>query len=163
VPFYHAARTVNEDLIVRRLDRHGKLVCHATEVPLEPSYLTTDRVKCYLGDILALYEGPDGYVLVGIEVKDWGARVNPKLARDYLRDYGRVCQHFYLAAKEFSEGLFSIRDIGLFHLDRREVVKASPRLRPEPRLWRSAVDRLCELRSVSLDLPRDPHQRRLPE
>ena len=162
VPFYHASRTVNEDLILRRLDRHGELVCYATEVPLEPVYLTTDRVPCYLGDILALYRGPTGNVLVGIEVKDWGHRVHPKLAREYMSAYGRACQLFYLAAKEFSEGLFAIRDMGLFHLDRREVLKAPAPLSPDPCLWRSAVERLCEICEVDLDLPADPSQRTLP-
>lgn len=162
VPFFHASRTVNEDLILRRLDRHGKLVCWDTEVPLEPVYITTDRVQCYLGDVLALFEGPDGHVLVGIEVKDWEARVNRTMARDYLETYGRVCQHFYLAANGFSEGVFSMRDIGLFHLDRREVVKAPSRLRPDVTLWRSAVDRLSERCDVRIDLPNDPDQTTLP-
>jgi hypothetical protein len=162
VPFFNASRTVNEDLILRRLDRHGRLVCHSTEVPLEPVYLTTDRVPCYLGDILALYRGEAGHVLVGIEVKDWDNRVHPKLAREYLVAYGRACQYFYLAAKEFSQGLFAIRDMGLFDLDRREVVKAPAPLSPDPILWRSAVERLCEICDVELTLPADPSQRTLP-
>jgi hypothetical protein len=162
VPFYHASNTVNEDLILRRLDRHGELVCHATEVPLEPVYLTTDRVPCYRADVLALYRGPRGHTLVGIEVKDWGARVGVRMARSYLRAYGRACQYFYLAANDFTEGLFSTRDVGLFHLDRREVVKAAGRLSPDPGLWRSAVSRLGELCGTELELPLDPHQSTLP-
>ncbi len=162
VPFYHASETVNEDLIVRRLDRHGRLVCWTTEMPLEPVYLTTDRPACYRGDVLALFEGPRGHALVGVEVKDWDARVSIPMARDYLAAYGKVCQHFYLAANGFAEGLFSLRDLGLFHLDRREVVKAPGTLRPEPALWRSAVERLCRLRAVDIDLPPDPHQSTLP-
>ena len=162
VPFYHASETVNVDLIVRRLDRHGRLVCWATEVPLEPVYLTTDRPPCYRGDLLALFEGPSGPSLVGVEVKDWDSRVSIPMARDYLRAYGRACQHFYLAANGFAEGLFSVRDLGLFHLDRREVVKAPGTLRPEPSLWRSAVERLLEICDVGFDLPGDPHQTTLP-
>ncbi|UCC92615.1 MAG: hypothetical protein JSW25_08100 [Thermoplasmata archaeon] len=162
VPFYHASETVNEDLIVRRLDRHGSLVCWATEVPLEPVYLTTDRPKTYRGDVLALFEGPRGHALVGIEVKDWDARVSIPMARDYLEAYGKACQFFYLAANGFAEGLFSIKDLGLFHLDRREVVKAPGPLVPDPILWRSAADRLCELCEVDVDLPRDPGQSTLP-
>ncbi len=162
VPFYHASTTVNEDLILRRLDRHGELVCHATEVPLEPVYTTSDRVPCYRGDVLALFRGPTGYDLVGIEVKDWGARIGTGMARQYLRAYGRVCQFFYLAANDFTEGLFAVRDVGLFHLDRREVVKAAASLAPDPSLWRSAVHRLSELCEVEIELPPDPHQRTLP-
>ena len=162
VPFYHASETVNEDLIVRRLDRHGRLVCWATEVPLEPVYLTTDRPPCYRGDVLALFEGPRGHTLVGIEVKDWGARVSVPMARGYLDAYGRACEHFYLAANGFAEGLFTLRDLGLFHLDRREVVKAPGLLSPEPALWRSAVERLVELCGADIDLPDDPRQSTLP-
>ncbi len=161
VPFYHASQTVNEDLILRRLDRHGQLVCWATEVPLEPVYLTTDRVQCYRGDILSLHRGPSGHLLVGIEVKDWGNRVGVKMARDYLMTYGKACQYFYLAANEFSQGLFSVKDLGLFDLNRREVVKAPGQLSPEPVLWRSAVDRLCERCAVEVDLPKDPYQQTL--
>jgi hypothetical protein len=162
VPFFHASRTVNEDLIIRKLDRHGRLVCWDTEVPLEPVYLTTDRPPCYRGDVLALFEGPTGHVLVGIEVKDWDARVSIPMARDYLQAYGKACQHFYLAANGFAQGLFSIRDLGLFHLDHREVVKAPGPLDPDPALWRSAVERLCEGCGVDIDLPVDPRQRTLP-
>jgi len=161
VPFYHASQTVNEDLILRRLDRHGQLVCWATEVPLEPVYLTTDRVPCYRGDVLAMYRGPAGHVLVGIEVKDWGNKVHVKMAREYLAAYGKACQYFYLAANDFSQGLFTVRDIGLFNLDDRKVVKAPARLSPDPVLWRSAMERLCQLCDVDLDLPPDPHQRTL--
>jgi len=161
VPFYDAARTVNEDLIVRRLTRHGALVCRRTEVPLEPSYTTASEVNLYLADILALFRGPDGYDLVGIEVKDWDATVGATMARGYLRDYGRACSHFYLAANSFSEDLFSIKDLGLFHLDRREVLKAPGPLRPEPALWRSAVLRLAEGCGIEVEAPLDPHQRTL--
>jgi hypothetical protein len=162
VPFYHASRTVNEDLILRRMDRHGQLVCWATEVPLEPTYLTSDRVQCYMGDVLSLHRGPEGHQLVGIEVKDWGNRVGVPMAREYLRTYGRACQYFYLAANGFAQGLFSVRDLGLFDLNRREVVKAPGQLSPEPALWRSAVERLCQLCGVEVDLPKDPLQRTLP-
>lgn len=162
VPFYHAAETVNADLILRRLGRRDELVCYATEVPLEPVYTTTDQVTCYRGDVLALYRGPGGHYLVGIEVKDWGTRVGVKLARGYLRDYGRACQYFYLAARDFTEGVFSVRGLGLFHLDRREVVKAAGELTPDPALWLSAVERLSERCGVSVDLPSHPHQRTLP-
>jgi len=54
-----------------------------------------------------------------------------------------------------------VRDLGLFNLDKREVVKAPARLSPEPILWRSAMERLCQLCDVVLDLPNDPHQRTL--
>jgi hypothetical protein len=162
VPFYHASETVNVDLILRRLDRHGRLLCWATEVPLEPVYRTTDRPTCYRGDVLALFEGPRGPELVGIEVKDWGARVSVPMARDYLGAYGRACERFYLAANGFAEGLFSIAGLGLFHLEHREVVKAPGRLGPDPRLWRSAVERLLELCGVDVDLPPDPRQSTLP-
>ena len=162
VPFYHASETVNEDLIVRRLDRHGRLVCWATEVPLEPVYRTTDRPRCYLGDVLALFQGPGGHALVGMEVKDWDARVSVPMAREYLEAYGRACQHFYLAANGFAEGLFSVRDLGLFHLGRREVVKAPGRLRPDPALWRSAARRLVDICGEDTDLPSDPRQSTLP-
>ena len=162
MPFYHASETVNEDLIVRRLHRHGRLVCWATEMPLEPVYLTTDRPACYRGDVLALFEGTAGHSLVGIEVKDWEARVSIPMAREYMEAYGKVCQHFYLAANGFAEGLFSVGDLGLFHLDRREVVKAPAPLRPDPVLWRSAMERLCQLCEVELDVPKDPHQSTLP-
>jgi hypothetical protein len=162
VQFFHASETVNEDLIVRRLDRHGRLLCWATELPLEPVYLTTDRPACYRADVLALFEGPLGFTLVGIEVKDWDARVSIPMARDYLMSYGKVCQQFYLAANGFAEGLFSLKDLGLFHLDRREVVKAPGPLVPDPILWRSAVERLCERCKVDVDLPRDPSQSTLP-
>lgn len=162
VPFFHASRTVNEDLILRRMDRHGQLMCWDTEVPLEPVYRGTDRVACYMGDVLALYRGTAGHVLVGIEVKDWGKSVHVRMARDYLKAYGKVCQFFYLAANEFSQGLFSVRDLGLFRLDSREVVKAPGQLLPEPALWRSAVERLTERCGVVVDLPNDPNQRTLP-
>ncbi len=158
VSFYSAARTVNEDLILRRLDRHGELVCHATEVPLEPAYTTARDVECYLADVLALYKGPRGPVLVGIEVKDWGARVGARMARRYLDAYGRACQYFYFAANRFSEGLFTVRDLGLFHLGRREVVKGAGALAPDPALWRSAVARLSEACGVETATPRHPSQ-----
>jgi hypothetical protein len=131
-------------------------------MPLEPVYLTTDRPACYRGDVLALFEGPMGHALVGVEVKDWDAKVSIPMAREYLVEYGKVCQFFYLAANGFAEGLFSVRDMGLFHLDRREVVKAPGPLVPDPILWRSAVDRLCERCQVDLDLPADPSQSTLP-
>jgi hypothetical protein len=57
--------------------------------------------------------------------------------------------------------MFSMRNLGLFHLDRREVVKVPPELSPDPHLWRSAVERLSERCGVEVDLPMDPHQRTL--
>lgn len=158
VPFFHASRTVNEDLILQRLGRHGVLECHATELPLEPAYTSSDRVPCYLADVMALFSGRRGYVLVGIEVKDWEASVHTKLARGYLAAYGRVCQYVYLAANDFSQDLFGVRDLGLFHLGRRQVVKAPALLSPDPGLWRSAALRLAEECGRDLRLPRHPGQ-----
>jgi len=158
VSFWSAARTVNEDLIMRRLDRHGELVCHATEVPLEPRYTTARDVTVYLADVLALFRGPQGLALVGIEVKDRAAPVGPRTAARYLAAYGRSCQHFYMAANGFSPRVFAMRDVGLFHLGRREVVKGAGALRPEPALWRSAVARLAEACGTEVEVPRDPLQ-----
>lgn len=158
VRFWSAARTVNEDLILRRLDRHGELLCHATEVPLEPRYTTAREVPLYLADVLALFRGPQGLALVGIEVKDRTAPVGPRTAARYLAAYGRSCQHFYMAANGFSPRVFAMRDVGLFHLGRREVVKGAGALRPEPALWRSAVARLAEACRTEVEVPRDPLQ-----
>jgi len=158
VSFWSAARTVNEDLILGRLDRHGELVCHSTEVPLEPRYTTAQEVACYLADVLALFRGPRGLVLVGIEVKDRGAPVGSRMAARYLAAYRRSCQYFYLAANAFTPRVFAMRDVGLFHLDRREVVKGAGALSPEPALWRSAVSRLAEACRVEVGVPRDPLQ-----
>jgi len=68
---------------------------------------------------------------VGIEIKEWEKRVHPKMALEYLETYRPTCEYFYLAAKKFSKSTIELKDIGLFDLTRRKVIKNAEYLYPD--------------------------------
>jgi hypothetical protein len=70
------------------------------------------------------------FYIVGIEIKEWDKQVHPKMALEYLETYRQTCEYFYLAAKKFSKSKLELRDIGLFDLTRKKVIKNAEYLYP---------------------------------
>ncbi len=127
-------------MIVESIREHGTPIHVEKEFHIKPFRKRKD--VCYYGDILAVYEKGVRWYLVGIEIKDWKARVGSKLAREYLSVYGEVCEYFYLAARKFSSELLGFPSIGLFSLERMEVVKRPEYLYPDEHLRASAIKRM---------------------
>jgi hypothetical protein len=122
------------------IKEHGIPIHVEKEFHIKP--VRNRRDACYYGDILAVYERGRRWYLVGIEVKDWKARVGPKLAKEYLSTYGEVCEYFYLAARRFSRRLLTFPSVGLFSLEKMEVVKKPGYLYPDENLRASAIKRM---------------------
>jgi hypothetical protein len=72
---------------------------------------------------MAIFKKSSRHYIVGIEIKEWNATVNPKLAVEYLETYRSTCEYFYLAAKKFSKSTLEINEIGLFDLTEMKVIK----------------------------------------
>lgn len=126
-------------VIAQYIREHGIPIYVEKEFHMKP--LRNRKDICYYGDILAVYEKGKRWYLVGIEIKDWQARVGPQLARDYLSVYGEVCEYFYLAARRFSSQLLS-SPVGLFSLERMEVIKKPEYLYPNEKLRANAIKRM---------------------
>ncbi len=128
--FFYASVTVNEHLILDLLKDHGDCVLHDTESPLAKRFRRDWDGRCKYGDILALFRKNNLDYLVGIEVKDWKARVTPKMCYQYLRTYRKGCQYFYIAARHFSPRSFDISEIGFIDLEKMAVIKKPEYLHP---------------------------------
>jgi hypothetical protein len=126
--------------IARSITIHGRPVYVEREFHIKPYRNRADA--CYYGDILAVYNHGYRWYLVGIEIKDWKTRVGMKLARRYLKTYGAVCEYFYLAARRFSQKLFGYSPVGLFSLERMEVIKNPRYLFPDELLRVEAIKRM---------------------
>ena len=127
-------------MIPEHIREHGIPIHVEKEFHIKPFRQRKDI--CYYGDILAVYEKGVRWYLVGIEIKDWKVRVGPKLAKNYLKVYGQVCEYFYLAARRFSKRLLGLPSVGLFSLEKMEVVKRPEYLFPNEKLRGSAVKRM---------------------
>lgn len=127
-------------MIVDYIKEHGTPIHVEKEFHIKPVRQRKDI--CYYGDILAVYEKGARWYLVGIEVKDWKVRVGEKLVREYLSVYGQVCEYFYLAARRFSINVLTVPSVGLFSLEKLEVVKKPQYLYPDEKLRMSAVKRM---------------------
>lgn len=146
-------------VIAESIKEHGTPIHVEKEFHMKPVRCRKD--VCYYGDILAIYEkerqkGRRWY-LVGIEVKDWKVKVGPKLAHEYLSVYGQVCEYFYLAAQKFSSKLLRHSSIGLFSLEKMEVVKKPKYLYPNENLRRNAVKRMKKS-GLKEDVIESPYQ-----
>lgn len=126
--------------IAESITLHGTPVYVEKEFHIKPYRRRTDA--CYYGDIVAVYKNTSRWYLVGIEIKDWKAKVGMSYARQYLRTYGTVCEYFYLAARRFSEKLFASPSIGLFSLDKMAVIKKPCYLFPDEMLRSEAIRRM---------------------
>jgi hypothetical protein len=126
--------------IAQSITDHGRPVYVEREFHIKPYRNRADA--CYYGDILAVYKCDYHWYLVGIEIKDWKTRVGIKLARRYLKTYGAVCEYFYLAARRFSQRLFGCSPVGLFSLEKMEVVKKPHYLFPDEILRVEAIKRM---------------------
>lgn len=128
--FYKGGATVNEHLILELLKEHGDCVLCDTETPLARRFRGNWDGQCKYGDILAVFRKNGLEYLIGIEVKDWKARVTPKMCYLYLKTYRKGCQYVYIAARRFSPRTFDIHELGFIDLDRMEVVKRPEYLYP---------------------------------
>lgn len=128
--FFYASTTVNEHLILDLLKDHGDCVLSDTEAPLAKRFRRDWDGRCKYGDILALFKKNNIEYLVGIEVKDWKAKVTPKMCYQYLKTYRKGCQYFYIAARHFSPRSFDISEIGFIDLDKMAVIKKPEYLYP---------------------------------
>ncbi len=130
--------------IAECIKAHGTPIHVEKEFHIKPVRQRKDI--CYYGDILAVYEKKrqreNRWYLVGIEIKDWKARVGKTLVQEYLSVYGAVCEYFYVAARRFSPHVLSIPSVGLFSLERMKVIKPPMYLYPDEMLRKSAVKRM---------------------
>ncbi|MBU6997617.1 MAG: hypothetical protein HXS41_08830 [Theionarchaea archaeon] len=127
-------------MITEHIREHGIPIYVEREFHIKPYRDRSD--VCYYGDIVAVYQNGRRWYIVGIEVKDWKARVGSKLAAQYLSVYGEVCEYFYIAARRFSQSLLRTSRIGLFSLESMKVIRRSQYLFPDERLRISAVKRM---------------------
>src|SRR3990170_8393365 len=121
--------TINSNIIVNAITHHGIPVFHTSEIHLKP-FLCRESA-CNLADIIAVYKQAERFYIVGIEIKEWDKRVNPKIAREYLETYRHTCEYFYLAAKKFSKITLELKNIGLFDLTRMKDIKDPEYLYPD--------------------------------
>lgn len=129
--YSHGSRTVNEAWLVRALEKiHGPLVTHDTEVYLHPGPVA--GASCQAADLVGVVEDRGRQDIVGVEIKDWKARLTPSLARRYLATYVPPCNLFYLAGRNFSQGLTTDPQIGLIDLHRLQVIKPALRVDSDP-------------------------------
>lgn len=153
--------TINAGAIVESITSHGSPVFHVSEVHLKP--FLCKKSACNLADIMAVFRRSCRYYLVGIEIKEWNAPVNAKLAMEYLDTYRNTCEYFYLAAKQFSKTTFDIKELGLFDLNELKVIKEPSYLFPDPDFRGHLMKRLRKQYQVLYDAVDDPYQRTLLE
>jgi hypothetical protein len=157
IRFFNYSRTKNEQMILDIIDEHGDYVLHATESVLARRFYDWDGV-CYLADILSIYRKNSRDYLIGIEIKDWHAKVHPKLCWDYLKTYRKSCEYFYLAARKFSQVAPMINEIGLINLDTMKVVKRAEYLYPQPEFRSGVVRSLKKFTNIRRAIIEDPYQ-----
>lgn len=153
--------TINSNAIVSAITRHGAPVFQTSEIHLKP-FLCRDSA-CNLADIIAVYKRSERFYIVGIEIKEWKNRVNPKMAMEYLETYGSTCEYFYLAAKRFSRRTLELEKIGLFDLTSMEVIKDPEYLYPDPDLRANIMKRIKNNFKVLASAVEDPFQKTIPE
>jgi hypothetical protein len=153
--------TINSNLIVNAITSHGVPVFDTSEMYLKP-YLCRDSV-CNLADIIAVYKQSERFYVVGIEIKEWDKRVNPKIAMEYLETYRPTCEYFYLAAKKFSKSTLELKDIGLFDLTRMKVIKNAEYLFPDVDFRANMMNRIKNNFKVLTNAVDDPFQRTILE
>ncbi|MBU7032592.1 MAG: hypothetical protein HXS53_08675 [Theionarchaea archaeon] len=141
--------------IIESITAHGTPIYSEKEFHIKPYRNRADA--CYYGDILAVYKYDQRWYLVGIEVKDWKTKVGINLARRYLNTYGAVCEYFYLAARRFSGRLYGSSPIGLFSLEKMEVVKRPRYLFPDEILRSEAIRRMKKS-GLSPEVIESPYQ-----
>lgn len=148
-------------MIVDAITQHGIPVFHTSEMHLKP-FLCRESA-CNLADIIAVYKQSKRFYIVGIEIKEWDKRVHPKMAMEYLETYRQTCEYFYLAAKKFSKSTLELKDIGLFDLTRREVIKNSEYLYPDAYFRANLMERIKNNFKVLTNAVEDPFQRTIEE
>lgn len=153
--------TINSYAIVNAITHHGIPVFHTSEMHLKP-FLCRESA-CNLADIIAVYKQSERFYIVGIEIKEWDKRVNPKIAAEYLETYRRTCEYFYLAAKKFSQSTLELKDIGLFDLTRMEVIKNPEYLYPDVDFRANLMKRIKNNFRVLTNAVDDPFQRTITE
>jgi hypothetical protein len=85
-----------------------------------------------------------------------------KMAMEYLETYRPTCENFYLASRKFSKSTLELKNIGLFDLTRRKVIKNAEYLYPEEfraNLMRGIKNNF----KVLSDAVEDPFQRTIGE
>jgi hypothetical protein len=153
--------TINSSPIVNAINQHGIPVFETTEMHLKP-FICQNSV-CNLADIIAVYKQSERFYIVGIEIKEWDKRVNPKIAIEYLETYRHTCEYFYLAAKKFSLSTLEVKDIGLFDLTRMKVIKSSDYLYPDVDFRAHLMGRIKNNFKVLTNAVDDPFQRTIGE
>lgn len=140
-------------LITDSIRKHGNPIHVEKEFHIKP--VRNRKDVCYYGDIFAVYEKGRRWYLVGIEIKDWKVKVGPRIAQQYVSVYGEVCEYFYLAARRFSQRLLQFPSIGLFSLEKMEVVKEPAYLYPDENLRASAIKRMKKggLKEIVIESP----------
>jgi len=151
--------TINSHEIISAIHLHGVPVFHTCEMYIKP-YLCR-KSACNLADIIAVFKQSARFYVVGIEIKEWDACVNPKTALEYFETYRRTCEYFYLAAKRFSKSTLKLEGIGLFDLTDMAVVKQPAYLFPDPDFRANLMKRIKKQFNVLPDAVDDPYQRTL--
>lgn len=159
--FSRFGMTINSGAIVNAITHHGAPVLHTAEMHLKP-FLCRESA-CNLADIFAVYKQSERLYIVGIEIKEWNATVNPKLAMEYLETYRSTCEYFYLAAKKFSKSILELDEIGLFDLNEMKVIKNPAYLFPNPDFRAHLMKRIKKQYNILQDAVEDPYQRTLLE
>ena len=157
--FSHFGMTINSHEIVNSITDRGIPVFHTPEIHIKP--FVCRKSACNLADIIAVYKQSERFYIVGIEIKEWNAVVNSKLALSYLETYRNSCEYFYLAAKHFSKAIFDIKDIGLFDLNTMMVIKNPAYLFPNPDFRAHLMKRIKKHYQVLTGVVEDPFQRTL--
>ncbi len=153
--------TTNSHEIVNAITDHGIPVFHTSEMYIKP--FLCKKSACNLADIIAVFKQSQRFYIVGIEIKEWSAPVNLKLAMEYLETYRPTCEYFYLAAKHFSRSTFELKEIGLFDLTYMKVIKPPAYLFPNIGFRANIMKRIKKQFNVLLDVVDDPYQRTLLE
>lgn len=153
--------TINSGEIIDSIKTHGVNVFHTSEIHIKP--FICKKSVCNLADIIAVFKRSSRFYIVGIEIKEWDAKVNPKLAEKYLDTYRKTCEYFYLAAKKFSKSTFEIEEIGLFDLNDMKIIKEPAYLFPDPDYRANLMKRIKKQFQTLQDAVEDPYQRTLVE
>ena len=153
--------TINSRVIVNAITIHGIPVFHTSEMHLK-SFLCRESA-CNLADIIAVYKQSERFYIVGIEIKEWDKRVNPKIAMEYLETYKKTCEYFYLAAKKFSLSTLESKDIGLFDLTKMKVIKNPEYLYPDVDFQANLMKRIKNNFRTLTNAVDDPFQRTILE
>jgi hypothetical protein len=153
--------TINSHEIVDAITQHGIPIFHISEIHLKPYVCRISA--CNLADIMAIFKQSGRHYIVGIEIKEWNATVNPKLAMEYLETYRNTCEYFYLAAKKFSKSTVELNEIGLFDLTEMKVIKSPAYLFPNPDFRAHLMKRIKKQNNILHDVVEDPYQRTLLE